>query len=191
MAELALPACISHTVLVHAGSYKDFLKQLTTKFPDLHIKFVKRVAIHYYILQLEDHSEKGIKKQEIYDLPVMALREEFSSYTFFKNTRSYNNVLKRMCNANDNKDAAYDFLQHMMTPFEKSRILHLQDAKKLEIVEKDEANQECHVTYLSHEEIVSMKVLSKIFNLSKVVVDDEEKEFNELVKDQNWIIGIH
>ena len=91
MAHSNLPANISHTVLVHAGSYKNFLTQLS-KYPQLKPKFVKRVAIHYYIVQLEDSGEKGVTKQEIYSLPIMAMREEFSSYIFFKNIRSYNNV---------------------------------------------------------------------------------------------------
>ena len=69
-----LPALISHTVLVHAGSYNDFISKLVSKYPDQKIVFVKRVAIHYYILQLEDNSTAGIKKQELYDLPLMALR---------------------------------------------------------------------------------------------------------------------
>ena len=48
---LKTPAYISHTVLVHAGSYRYFLTKLTTNLPQLHVKFVKKVAIHYYILQ--------------------------------------------------------------------------------------------------------------------------------------------
>ena len=34
-----------------------------------------------------------------------------------------------MCNANENKNAAYVLLQHMMTPFEKSLLIELKDAK--------------------------------------------------------------
>lgn len=185
-----LPALISHTVLVHAGSYKDFLTKLTSKLPELQIKFVKKVAIHYYILQLEDHSEAGIKKQVIYDLPIMALREEFSSYIFFKNTKSYNNVLKRMCNANEDKNAAYVLLQHMMTPFEKSLVLELKDAKSLCIEEINEKKEAQTTTYYG-ESLKSMEVLNKIFSLDKVLVDDEEQIFATLAKELSWVIGIH
>ena len=89
-----VPAFISHTVLIHAGSYKDFTVKLTTKYPKLAIKFVKKIAIHYFIVQLEDHNDKAISNKEIYNnLPIMALREEFSGFIFFKSTKAYNNVL--------------------------------------------------------------------------------------------------
>lgn len=188
----ALPANISHTVLVHAGSYKEFLGKLTSQYPKLIIKFCKKVAIHYYILQLEDQSEEkdGIKKQAIYDLPIMALREEFSSFIFFKTIRSYNNVLKRMCHADDNKDAAYELLQHMMTPYEKSLMINLVDAKSLELTETNAQNEEMLVTYYSKDTINSMNVLNKMFPVDKVKVDNEEKSFTDLAKEQTWIVGI-
>lgn len=186
-----VPAFISYTVLVHAGSYKDFLTKLTKEYPDLQIRFCKRMAVHYYILQLEDHSEKGIDKQKIYNLPLMGLREEFSSYIFFKNIKSYNNVLKRMCNAKENDNAPYILVQHMMTPFEKSRILNLEEAKSLEIKELTTDKLSKTITYCSHDKIMSAEVLNKLFSLDKVSVDDKEKEFVDLVKDLTWQIGIH
>ena len=185
-----LPALISHIVLVHAGSYNDFVKKLVAQYPDQKIVFVKRVAIHYYILQIEDNSEGGIKKQELYDLPLMALREEFSSYIFFKNTKSYNNVLKRMCNANENKNAAYVLLQHMMTPFEKSLLIELKDAKSLCIEEVNENKEEQSTTYYD-EDMKSMEVLNKQKKKKKVLVDDEEKEFEIEEKNLTWVVGIH
>ena len=190
MVKNQLPALISHTVLVHAGSYSDFLSKLTTRYPDQKIVFVKRVAIHYYILQIEDNSSTGIKKQELYDLPLMALREEFSSYIFFKNTKSYNNVLKRMCNAGENKNAAYMLLQHMMTPFEKSIMIELKDAKSLCIEETNEKKEAQTTTYYGNA-LQSMEVLNKLFSLEKVLVDDEEKEFALEAKDLSWVVGIH
>lgn len=188
-----LPANISHTVLVHSGSYKDFLSKLTQKFPDLKIRYVKRVAIHYYILQLEDTTEgdKGISKDDIYNLPLMALREEFSSYLFFKNVRSYDNVLKRMCNAKENEDAAYTLMQHMMTPFEKSIMLDLQDAKSLKICTKNEKNEEMNITYCNHESIVGAEALNKLFQIETAEIDGVEKNFADLAKEKVWMIGIH
>jgi len=189
MTDLKVPANISHTVLVHAGSYKSFLSQLTIKFPQLKPKFIKKVAIHYFIIQLEDVGEKAISKKDIYSLPLMAMREEFSSYIFFKNVRSYNNVLKRMCDGNNNKNAAYDLLQHMMTPFEKSRILNLCDAKTLTI--EEEEDKETIITSYSGEALKSMEVLNKLFSLNKVEVDNVDLAFNELIKKETWYIGIH
>lgn len=187
------PAFISHTVLVHAGSYKDFLQKLTTEHPDLQIKFVKKVAIHYYILQLEDHCASPIDKNVIYKLPIMALREEFSSFIFFKSTKAYNNVLKRMCGAPDNEKAVYELAQHMLTPFEKSILLDLDEAKSLTLTEKSEDGKEKTITTLfKKEEILSMQTLNKIFGLTEVKVNSKEQLFSDLVKDKmKWIVGIH
>lgn len=186
------PAYISHTVLVHAGSYSEFLAQLTAKYPLLQIKFVKKVAIHYYILQLEDHSTLQVKKEEIYKLPIMALREEFSGFIFFKSTKAYNNVLKRMCNASNNEMAAYDLVQHMLTPFEKSALLGLEDAQSLEYKEVNDKNETTILTIFRKEEILSMKTLNKLFGLEDVKVNGEDKTFSNLVKEKsNWTIGIH
>ena len=192
---LNAPAYISHTVLVHAGSYRDFLTKLTTNLPQLQIKFVKKVSIHYYILQLEDHSAepKGISKKEIYQLPLMAFREEFSSFIFFKTIKAYNNVLKRMCGAPDNKDANYDLVQNMLTPFEKSVLLDLENAKSIGFETEDETTKlKTSTTIYSKEEINSMKTLNKIFSLNKVKIDGEEKDLTSIVKDKyKWTIGVH
>lgn len=185
-----LPSNVSHLVLVHAGSYKDFCSRLKTKYPSQKIVLEKRVAIHYYILQIEDTGATPIKKQELYDLPIMALREEFSNFIFFKNTRSYNNVLKRMCKADENEKAAYTLTQHMMTPFEKSIVLDLEDAKSLQIESKAENGTVSNITYYG-QGIHGQEALNKIFSLEKVVVDNEEREFSDLVKNYKWTIGIH
>lgn len=186
MENTQMPAFISYVVIVHAGSYQDFTKRLATDLPDLKIKFVKKVAIHYYIVQLEDQAKTD--KQKIYDLPIMAMREEFSNYIFFKQMRGYNNVLKIMCNAKENKDAAYDLLQHMLTPFEKSRMLNLREAKSIQLTEvKDK--QEISSTYFGIHASCA-EVLNKIFNLDKVVVDNKEIMFNQIVRDQKWCVGI-
>lgn len=187
-----VPAYISHTVLVHAGSYKDFLNKLGKEYPNLLIKFVKKEAIHYYILQLEDHSEPAITKQQIYNLPIMALREEFSNFIFFKNTKSYNNVLKRMCGAPGNINAAYNLLQNMMTPFEKAELLKLETAKTLGFEEESDKKDVIKVTYYDNKEMFSLNVLNKLFSLKEVTVDGEQKVFSDLVKKgTKWVIGIH
>ena len=183
------PANTSHTVLVHAGSYKDFLAKITSQYPQLQLRFFKKVSIHYYIIQLEDTGKDDVPKQKIYELPIMALREEFSNYIFFKNTKTYNNVLKRMCDANHNPNATYDLLQHMMTPFEKSKILDIDRVSKLEIEEEDEKHQKTITTYYTkHMEF--MNLLAKLFPASVVKTDGVEKNFAELIKPQHWKIGI-
>jgi hypothetical protein len=180
------PANISHTVIVHAGSYKDFIHTLTEKYPTVYVLFVKKVAIHYYILQLEDRGDKAVSKKELYSLPVMALREEFSNYIFFKNVKSYNNVLKRMCNASENKDAAYELFQHMLTPFEKGKIIRLQDAKKIKYTLNDTTS-----SIFSQESIKSMKTLANLFELDTIELDDVERNFTQIIKKNKWKVGIY
>jgi len=190
-----VPAFISHTVLIHAGSYKDFTVKLTTKYPKLAIKFVKKIAIHYFIVQLEDHNDKAISNKEIYNnLPIMALREEFSGFIFFKSTKAYNNVLKRMCNAPENEMAAYDLVQHMLTPFEKGVLLKLDEAKKIEYDEMPVYGQTpMHTSICGNEHINNIQTLSKLFSIQKVTVDDKEIDLSEVVKNRRkeWIVGIH
>lgn len=184
----AMPNNISYTALVHAGSYKDFVAKLVKDFPTLKIRHAKKVAIHYYIFQLEDTTEKGISKKAIYNLPLMALREEFSSYIFFKNTKSYNNVLKRMCNASEDKDAAYKLALYMMTPFEKGKILDLDNAESLEIV-VIENSKEVSQTYFT-EAIKQPKVATNLFCVNKAKVDDKLIDLLETIKGEKWIVGI-
>lgn len=183
-----MPSNISYTALVHAGSYKDFIAKLNKDFPLLKIRHAKRVAIHYYIFQLEDTTEKGISKKAIYDLPLMALREEFSGYIFFKSTKSYNNVLKRMCHADEDKEAAHKLTLYMLTPLEKGKILELGDAESLEIVVV-ENDKEVTKTYFK-EAINQPQVFTNLFCVNEAKVDDKEINLLDKIRDEKWIIGI-
>lgn len=191
MTKEQLPAFISHTVLVHGGSYSAFIEQLQKTLPQLQIKFAKRVKVHYYILQLEDHSEKAITKKQIYDLPILAMREEFSKYIFFKNIKSYNNVLKRMCEADKNPNAPFVLGQHMMTPFEKSMMINLQEAPNLSLSGVNENNEEYSVYYDKKILQNSVNVLAELFKVDKCKVGDKEENFTLLAKKQKWTVGIH
>ena len=77
-----------------------------------------------------------------------------------------------------------------MTPFEKSIVLDLEDAKSLQIESKAENGTVSNITYYG-QGIHGQDALNKIFSLEKVVVDNEEKEFSDLVKNYKWTIGIH
>ena len=191
MTKEQLPAFISHTVLVHGGSYSAFIEQLQKVLPQLQIKFAKRVKIHYYILQLEDHSETPITKKQIYDLPILAMREEFSKYIFFKNIKSYNNVLKRMCDADKNSNAPFVLGQHMMTPFEKSMMINLQEAPNLSLSGVNENNEEYSVYYDKKVLQNSLNVLAELFKVDKCKIGDKEENFTLLAKKQKWTVGIH
>lgn len=191
MTKEQLPAFISHTVLVHGGSYSAFIEQLQKTLPQLQIKFAKRVKIHYYILQLEDHSETAVTKKQIYDLPILAMREEFSKYIFFKNIKSYNNVLKRMCEADKNPNAPFVLSQHMMTPFEKSMLINLQEAPNLSLSGVNENNEEYSVYYDKKILQNSVNVLAELFKVDKCKIGDKEENFTLLAKKQKWTVGIH
>ena len=75
-----VPQKISYVVVIHAGSYKNYEKELKKKFPTIVQKFSKRVGIHYYIEQLENESEPKISLKDLYTLPIMGIREELSTY---------------------------------------------------------------------------------------------------------------
>jgi hypothetical protein len=91
-----------------------------------------------------------------------------------------------MCNASENKDAAYELFQQMLTPFEKGKIINLQDAKKLKY-----SVGEVTSTIFSQESIKSMKTLAHLFELNEVELDDVKKNFVEMIKKNNWKVGIY
>ncbi len=184
------PANISHTVLIHAGSYKDFVSKLTTQYPLAVIRFTKKVAIHYYIVQLEDRSVKGYSKKELYELPIMAIREEFSSFVFFKSIKGYNNVLKRMCGAPERANAPYDLIQHMLTPFEKMVLLGIDRIQSLTVEGLTEQGQKVTTTYFNKEEMVSKDALERIFTAETVKVNKDTMSFITLIKELKWKVGI-
>lgn len=189
------PAYISYVVLVHGGNYKSFLKELTATYPQLVIKFCKKVSVHYYILQLEDHSEKAIEKKEIAKLPIMAFREELSSFLIFKGAKALGTTLKRMCVAEKEDDASIELIEQMLTPFEKSQILNLDEAQTLKYSEKIEGKDAGITTSIisGKDNITSIKTLCKLFDLDKVTVDEVDKDLKKLTKEKatkKWTIGV-
>ena len=93
----------------------------------------------------------------------------------------------------ENKDANYDLVQNMLTPFEKSVLLDLRNAKSIGFETENETTKlKTSTTIYSKEEINSVKTLNKIFSLSKVKVDGKEKDLTSIVKDEyKWTIGVH
>lgn len=185
------PAYISHTVLIHAGSYKDFVSKLAKQFPLAVVRFSKKVAIHYYIVQIEDRSVKGYTKKELYELPMMAMREEFSSFVFFKSIKGYNNVLKRMCGAPERANAPYDLIQHLLTPFEKMILLGQDRIQSLTVEGLTEQGQKVTTTYFNKDEMVSKEAFEKIFAAETVKINKDTMSFITLIKDKQWKVGIH
>lgn len=191
MTKEQLPAYISHTVLVNGGSYIDFIKQLQARFPKIHIKFIKKVQVHYYVMQLEDHSDEVITKDAIYSLPLLALREEFSQFLFFKNIKNYNTVLKRMCNAGNNKNACYDLVQHMLTPYEKSMMINLKEAPSLTVSGLTDNNEPYTIYYNRKNLATGADVLYNLFRCPLATVNSKEFNFAEIIKKHKWVVGIH
>lgn len=189
------PAFISYVVLVHGGTYQKFLQQIVKDFPQLRIVFCKKVAIHYYIIQLEDHSETPVTKKQIASLPIMAFREELSSFLIFKGGKGLKTTLSRMCEEKEEDDASIELVEKMLTPFEKSQILNLAEAECLEFEESlGEGNKGTQTTIIRNkEEIKSIETLNKLFSLDKVTIDNEDIDLKELVRtkcDKKWTIGV-
>lgn len=189
------PAYISYVVLVHGGTYQQFLQKIVKDFPDLAVKFCKKIAVHYYIIQLEDHSEKPIDPKKILNLPIMAFREEFSSFLIFKGGKGLKTTLSRMCEEKEDDDASIELVEKMLTPFEKSQILNLDEASSLKFEEPLQDKKDGVMTTIikSKEEIQSIKTLNKLFTLDKVTIDDEDIDLKEEVRtrfDKKWTIGV-
>lgn len=189
------PAFISYVVLVHGGTQKNFLERIKKEFPELRVVFCKKIAIHYYIMQLEDHSATPITKKQLASLPLMAFREELSSFLIFKGGKGLKTTLARMCEEKDEDDASIELIEKMLTPFEKSQILNLADAESLEFEEPiEEGKPGTVVTIIKNkEEIRSMKTLNKLFSLDKVTIDNEDIDLKEMVRtkfDKKWTIGV-
>jgi hypothetical protein len=157
--------------------------------------FCKKVAIHYYIIQLEDHSETPVTKKQIASLPIMAFREELSSFLIFKGGKGLKTTLSRMCEEKEEDDASIELVEKMLTPFEKSQILNLAEAECLEFEESlGEGNKGTQTTIIRNkEEIKSIETLNKLFSLDKVTIDNEDIDLKELVRtkfDKKWTIGV-
>lgn len=186
----AMPANLSYTLLVHAGSYKDFVKKMATNFKDLDIVSVKQRAVHYYIVCVTENGNTEYKKADIYKLPIMALKEEFSNYLFFKSVKAYNNVLKFMCGGTDNKNAPYELYTEMLTSIEKFKYGNVStDTNSLTYISQL-ANSEMLTTVYGKNQIFTKDTLAKVFASTKMKVNEKEIDFVELLKKQKLQIGI-
>ena len=193
MNKISLPAHISHTVIVHGGSYKDFLTKLADDYKGLIIRYVKRIAIHYYIVQLEDVTDSGYEKSKIYNLPIMALKEEFSSYLFFKNVKSYNNVLKRMYGGEKNTDGPFELVKDMLTPYEKLLLLNLDEVDDVIVTEETTTNGKTSATlnyYPAKKIKTDSNAQNKLFSATEIKVKGKEVDLVGMIKEKGWRIGI-
>lgn len=190
MEKTSMPQNFSYTLLVHAGSYQDFLKKISNNYPDLNIVSVKKRATHYYVILVTENGKTSYKKEDIYKLPIMGLREEFSNYIFFKSIKAYNNVLKFMFDGKNNKEAPYELFNEMLTGFEKYKYGDISDdTKKIEYVIDQETKEPTYVTTYSNN-IWSVTTLSKLFLTNKLKVDDVEVDLLDILKKQDLKIGI-
>jgi hypothetical protein len=185
----AMPANLSYVLLVHAGSYKDFTKKIARDFPDLEIKADKQRATHYYVVIVTENGKTEYKKEDIYRLPIMGMREEFSNYLFFKSVKAYNNVLKLMLNGKENNNAPYDLFIEMLTPFEKYKYGKVsQETKSIKYTQK-QSGQEVDTT-ICGAHIFNAKTLNEVFSGYDFQVDDKEIDFVELIKKQKLTVGV-
>lgn len=185
-----MPANLSYTLLVHAGSFKDFNKKLAENFKDMTISSVKQRATHYYIVCITENGKTEYKKEEIYKLPIMAFKEEFSSYLFFKSVKAYNNVLKFMCGGKDNANAPYELFVEMLTGIEKYKYGNVtKDTKDLTYISQL-ANSEMLTTVYGASQIFTRDTMTKVFASKTMKVEGNEINFIDLLKKQKLQIGI-
>lgn len=185
-----MPANISYTLLVHAGSYKDFVKKMDRDYPDLEIKATKQKAVHYYLVLVSENGNTDYKKEQIYKLPIMAMREEFSNYIFFKSVKAYNNVLKLMYNGKEDTNAPYNLFIDMLTPIEKYKFGEVNnETKSISYTEQISAKASMKTSVFG-EQIFNISTLANVYMGNDLTVDDKEIDFVELIKKQNLRIGI-
>lgn len=190
MENSSMPANISYTLLVHAGSYKDFEKKMEKNFPELEIKNVKQKAVHYYIVLITETGKIDYDKKSIYTLPIMAMREEFSNYIFVKSVKAYNNVLKLMLDGKNNKEAPYELFLEMLTPFEKYKYGKVnKDTKTISITEK-EKGEEKTTTYFNSSSMYDKETLEAVFFNNNLKTDGQDIDFISLIKKQKLVIGV-
>ena len=185
-----MPANFSYVVLVHGGAFKTFTETLPKHFPELHIKFVKKIAIHYYVVQLECASQKPINIKFLQELPVMAFRDEFSSYIFFKNAKAFGTTLKRMCSSKDDDGAAIELVEYMLTPWEKIKLLNIREQDDIEI--KTVEDKITRYSMFSGSELFKNDSLQKVFEHSSIIVNNREKDIIKEIEGSPdvWTIGI-
>ncbi len=186
---LETPKNISYTFIVHAGSYKDFEKKVSVLFPELKLRFSKQRSVHYYVLQFEEEnsSEKAYSKDKIYEkLPIMAMREEFSSYVFLKSMKAYNNILKIMFGGEKNKEAPYELISELLTCLEKYMLIKNNESYCFTVKEKER-----EITKFFYEDCrFSKEAQELMFDLNCVVVGKEKILFSNKLKEGKAFIGI-
>lgn len=180
-----MPANFSYILLVHAGSYKDFNKKIARDFENLTITAVKQKAVHYYIVQVTENGKTEYKKDDIYKLPIMAMREEFSNYLFFKSVKAYNNVLKLMCNGKTNQNAPYDLYLDMLTGLEKLKYGNVnKDTKELSFCNGN------NKTTVYGSTICKQETLNELFNINELQLNGETINLIDKLKEQKLIVGV-
>lgn len=184
-----MPANYSYVVLVHGGAFKKFCEQLASK-PELQIKYIKKIAIHYYVIQLECTEAKPLNLIHIKNLPVMAFRDEFSSYIFFNAAKPFQTTLKRMCSSKEDDDAALELVSYMLTPWEKVKLLNINDKDDLEISRVD--GKITRYSIFSGADVLKNESLQKIFESDTITINEKEKNIVEELKGSpdKWTIGI-
>ena len=184
-----MPANISYTFIVHGGAYKEFNKIFARDFTGMQVVSVKQKAVHYYIVLATEKGTINYKKEELYKLPIMAMKEEFSNYIFFKSIKSYNNVLKIMCNGNNNPEAPYELFCDLLTPIEKYKHSGIDNTVKTikytELQGKTAVN-----TSVSGATIFTNATLNDIFSVNEIEVDGIKISLNEKLKKQKLLVGI-
>lgn len=193
MNKINLPSELSYSVIVHGGSYNDFLHKLSVNYPFLEIAESKIENKHYHVITLREKKGANYKKEDLYKLPIIALREEFSNYMFFKNERAYKNTLRFMCletkEACDKK--AFLLFAKTLTVLEKIIFSDItEDTKKIDCISyinEIEAN-----TIIADPSTINdnIGIREDIFKTQTMKVDGILYNFVDLMSKQTLNVGI-
>lgn len=185
-----LPSVISYTLLVHAGSYSTFKARFEKEVPNLEIVREKKKAIHYYIIQVREKKGTSTNKEDIYKLPLMSMREEFSNYLFFKSVKAYNNALKGMKKEGNEKDLPYVLYQEMITPLEKVIIGNIGDNVKSLMFKNVDSRGNVSVINIPNKDLDERSTLDLLFENDSCSIDGKDYNFKEEIKKESLKIGI-
>ena len=200
MTEKDLPSCLSYIILSHAGSIKPLRRLIEKNLPEIRVIREKKVATHYYILHLELIANIEHAVEEIYKLPVMAVREEFTSTVLFKKVKTYNNALHMMYKKQTTLEKEYEenapflFITELLTPMEKYFLFNpTEDVKQISLKYEQIIGEEKPVQVTHEYQAESFKTaefLDKLFEVDDAIVDGDFIEVVPRIKEANWKIGI-
>lgn len=187
MDKSVMPNILSYTLIVHSGSYQKFLNEIKEKCPKLLIKYIKRVATHYYLIVVSESKGEDIDKRTIYNLPIMGLREEFSNYIFFKSEKIYGNIKRFMLKGLDEQEYRLAFM--LLTPLERLKMSTLQNTSQRIVCKYMEEGKQKEMIWEKSASL-DLEFQNILFCANEIIIDNDKVDYLSCLKKQHIVIGI-